>query len=422
MRAAACFFLLFLCFAHPPLAGADKSCADLKAGIQTGFQAVKDATLNPILDDKTIPSDRQVVAPSASSSGTTLVDHASFPTLLGAALDQGLITSGDHMATLSLNLFAFESLYDSTYLTSQTKYEMHETARKFGGALTLGGKGEGFDGKGNKLDQPAQASELGDIVDLELRYRFWGSTDRRDPKNYNEIFDAVGPAFRDVAGLSAAFFNKNAKEISAVSKLNGGCPSPADVKAFLSAHADEISKVGAAMGDTKEALDEAGARIDKHWVWSFVVGGTERKQPFGTNSYRAGLHVDLGKTAGHQNTLNLDYSRHQAFPNGQRPTVAKLAFEHSYLWKKGSRFAPDGIDISSSFSAENDRDVADAKHPSNVKANVKLEYPISKTAKIPISISWANHRDLLTGEKSIRGHIGFTFDFSKLTTPVNDTK
>jgi hypothetical protein len=38
--------------------------------------------------------------------------------------------------------------------------------------------------------------------------------------------------------------------------------------------------------------------------------------------------------------------------------------------------------------------------------------------KIPFSLTWANHDDLLTGEKNIRGHIGFTIDLSKLAKPA----
>ena len=44
--------------------------------------------------------------------------------------------------------------------------------------------------------------------------------------------------------------------------------------------------------------------------------------------------------------------------------------------------------------------------------NVRLEVPLRDGITLPLSVTWASHRDLLTEESDIRGNIGFTFNFS----------
>jgi hypothetical protein len=391
---------------------------DFKKAITNAFIGQVDAAKDAASEKTTIPSDRQLAAPSGSGSGSSVADHASFPSLLGGALDQGLINAGQGTATVNLNFFAFEALVHPEFVTDQVLYAQHSLVRRFGGAITLGGKGQGFDGEGNVLSQAGTAKDLGDIVDGEIRFRFRGNTDRRDGSNAARM-TAAAKTERDKAQKESVSFElKNASEME---KLPA-CGSADQVKAFLQEHKKDISTIASSVAAAQKTLEAEGKKIDQQQVWSFVAGGTRRKTEFGLDSVRAGFRGELGKVQDHQNTLNLDWTRSAALPNGLRPTTLKLAFEHSYRWKSGSTFAPDGIDISASLSVENDRDVPDAQHPSNVKANIKFEYPISKSMKIPVSLSWANHEDLLTGEKNIRGHIGFTVDFSKLGAAADASK
>ncbi len=403
-----------------PLVAAPTTCPDGKLAVDdTLFKALKDATA--ALDNSTIPSDRQVAAPSTASGSPTLVDHASFPAVLGAALNDDLVTTNDRSATVDLNLFAFETLTHSDYLSSQSKYQEHTTARKFGGSITFGGTGDKFDRNGDgKVDDPLIAKDLGDIIDYELRFRLSRSTDRREKYNAEALITAITVVDAELLLQFHNFRMLHANEIKNMMD-EAGCAPEGDVKALLDRWKQDLSEVGASIIEANRDLQMAVDKIDLRPVWSIVAGGSERRQQFGANSVKLGIRAELFKSKGHENTLNLDWLRKQSLFGMPEMKTLKGSFQHTYTWKKGSTVAPDGIDISASASFEHTQNVPDVKHPDIFKVNAKLEYPLTKAIKIPISISWANHTDLLTDEHDIRGHVGFTVDFSKLTKPANDT-
>jgi hypothetical protein len=373
------------------------------------------------LDDNTIPSDRQVAAPSSASGSPTLVDHASFPAVLGAALNDRLVTTGDRSATVDLNFFAFETLAHPDYLSSQSKYQEHTIARKFGGSITFGGTGDKFDRNGDgRVDDPLMAKNLGDIIDYELRFRLSRSTDRREPYNAGLLVNAIDPGDTEILNRFNAFLKGHREEIEAMSDTTG-CAPEGLVKALLDRSSQDFSSIGAAIVEANHKLQTAVDTIDRRPVWSIVAGGSERRQQFGANSVKLGIRAELFKSKGHENTFNLDWLRRQSLLGMPEMKTLKGSFQHTYTWKKGSTIAPEGIDISASASFEHTQNVPDVKHPDIFKVNAKLEYPLTKAIKIPISISWANHTDLLTDEHNVRGHVGFTVDFSKLTKPDNDT-
>ncbi|HET7177262.1 MAG TPA: hypothetical protein VFI63_01095, partial [Solirubrobacterales bacterium] len=63
-----------------------------------------------------------------------------------------------------------------------------------------------------------------------------------------------------------------------------------------------------------------------------------------------------------------------------------------------------------------------AAHDTIAKLNAKIDFPVTTGISLPISVTWANHKDLLTAEHDVRGHIGFTVDFSKLTEASQQAK
>ena len=65
-------------------------------------------------------------------------------------------------------------------------------------------------------------------------------------------------------------------------------------------------------------------------------------------------------------------------------------------------------------SYEKLRNVPMATHDTISKLNAKFSIPLVAGIEIPVSVTWANHKDLLTAEKEIQGHIGFTIDYSKV--------
>lgn len=84
---------------------------------------------------------KQVTAPSGAATSATVVDAPSFVQVVGLAVDNDLLAFKDGALTTDLNLFAFKALTDPDALVTQEKYGRHVTMRRFGGSLTLGGRG-----------------------------------------------------------------------------------------------------------------------------------------------------------------------------------------------------------------------------------------------------------------------------------------
>ncbi len=412
--------LLTIVLLSSPLAAQQGGCPKNQVDVSDALeQAVKDAEAS--LEESNVPSDRQIAAPSSSAKdGATLVDHASFPAILGAALDDKLITTADRSATVDLNLFAFRTLVNSKLVSQQTLYEQYKNLRKWGGSLTFGGQGDTFDRDGDgKVDAPLDAKDFGDIVDYEVRFRISKTTDRRESYNYDEIFSAVGENDDHVLDQFDSFIEAHQKEIDKIMD-DQGCADKGRFDDLLRNAKEELSAIGKSLVDGNDKVKRALDKIDRRPIWSVFAGGSQRRQQFGPNSFKAGVRAELFKSDKRENTFNLEWSRKQALLGMPEMKTLKGAFQHTYTWMKDSTVAPDGIDVSASASFEHTEDVPDVKHPDIAKANVKLEYPLTKAMKIPISVSWANHADLLTDERDVRGHIGFTVDFSKLTKPAND--
>ncbi|HEY0780815.1 MAG TPA: hypothetical protein VGE98_00045 [Thermoanaerobaculia bacterium] len=415
MRTRALLFLV-LATATGPLF-AEATCPDGKVFVLPAIrQAIKEGVA--AFDRKFAPSDTQVDAPASASDGLTLVDHASFPAVIGAALNDGLASTGDRSATINLNLFAFATLLHPSYLSSQEEYEKHTLARKFGGSITFGGTGASFDRNGDgKPDDALKASDLGDIIDYELRFRISKSTDRREGYNADLLRSAINPDDEKTSQLFHDFQRAHLSEITGMSD-DIGCAKTSDVKDLLDHTRKEIDAIGTSIGEANQKLKDAAEAITKRHVWSIVAGGSQRRQQFGPNTFRIGLRGELGKTSKHANTFNLDWTRTQAVLSLPEFETVKGAYQHTYLWQKGSRLAPDGIDVAVSASFEHNQKAQGVTHPDIFKANAKLEYPLTDAVKIPLSISWANHADLLKSEHEVRGHFGLTVDFSKLTKPA----
>src|SRR6185369_5584738 len=153
----------------------------------------------------------------------------------------------------------------------------------------------------------------------------------------------------------------------------------------------------------------ATQELEKQKLVTLAVGGVRQNERLGPNSLKLALRGELYNT-----TFNLEWRRSETLASGARPSVFKGSWEQSWDALKGSRFAPLGINVSVSASWEQYRDVPAAQHDSVAKVNAKLEFHLAKGVDFPVSVTWANHKDLVTGEKEVRGHVGFTVDWSKL--------
>lgn len=371
------------------------------------------------------PPSQQAAAPADSSGATSLVNGAGFPNLLGLATETGLLSDKDGVLTLDLNLFAFRAALAPEVIYQQSLYEKYDKLRRFGGVLSFGGKGESFDRDGDGQADPAlEAQELGDIVNWELRWRFKGSRDRRDEDNAAKFFDATAAAFARSSEAFANFFARHAGEITAMaSATNPRCLDRARMDEWV--QSPEIVQELLGVVKANKALDTviqtAAEKIDRSTIWSLFASGISRGDQFGPDTRKAGIRGAMGADD-NGFTLNLEWSQIEGLNGADDPTQLKAGLEYARLAFKGialtDEAAKNGVRLSLSGSYEKFEDVPGAKHDTNAKLHAKLELPVTANVKIPISVTWANHKDLIEGEDDIRGHIGFTLDLSPLKSAI----
>jgi hypothetical protein len=380
-------------------------------------QKVSDASASIAADAPlTAPPSKQVGSPGNSSASTSLVSGASFTELIAAALEGGFVKNGNRTVTVDLNLFAFETLLNPQVIDRQTLYgtPFNQNLRRFGGTLTFGGQGDPVVDASGQPGTPLQADQLGDIVNWELRYRLLGTRDRRDGSNYKLLQDAAGKAFNQSFSEFVDLVNDKDFDQAIV----GSCYDLQKVDEILRAKQEKLASLARSEAALSAKVQDANRKIDTRALLTLVVGGVERRQRFGPNKSMAALRGAFGdQNRGY--TANLEWSRMDGQSGAPRPTTWKLAFQYSMLLGRGNPALAEPINLALDGDLEKFQDVPDAAHATIAKLHLKLDFPITKGVKLPISITWANHRDLLTNEREIRGNVGFTIDTSQLLKPAS---
>lgn len=429
--------VLLLCGASSEYASAQEAVATIdnteltnkldaaKEKLAQEFEAAAGAM---ILDDvevslPTSPSAARTTAPS-SSSATELVDAPSLPTLVSLALENDLATFDDNISTFGLNFFALAGLARPSILDEQERYERLGWLRRLGGSVTLGGEGEKFDRDGDgEAEDPAKSKDLGDIVTVEVQYQIFGSRDRRDRENYSRYMtravDEVRTAY-DLAYQEALLPLLTQLTAIAGVEENGEIRfDEAKVDQFLT-RADVLESLTPAAvlrSRLRSSIEEINEEIDRRPVMTFVVGRTQRKEQFGGDKWKAGLKAAWGTPLGDQtvdHTFNVDWTSTDAMAMLPKSSMLKTGYKLSTLLLKGSALAEEGATLSFSAAGEFYRDVPGAMHDQVVKAGVKLEFPVAKGIRLPISVNYANHRDLLSDSDEVIGHVGFSLDLSEI--------
>lgn len=362
-----------------------------------------------------VASAAQTEAPSDASGGS-LVNLPGFASLLGLAQEQGLIDRSNGVTTISLTPYSFLALLRPQYTYDQALYEKAWLARRFGGQIALGGKGDSFDRDGDgTADEALEAKDPNDIVTWEVKYQF-GSRDRRDPAVYQSYFDALtnsnlAKESHDAYSSAAVKLNK---ALGDPPLDNNGCIDPALIqKAFddpdVIKAVKKLVETDAALKNFQKGFED----VDNRPILTLVYGGTERKDEFGVDKRSAALRGALTWLGG-TNTLELSWSEVESLLDVEDAVTWKLGYNYSRSFLKGSELSKDGVTLDLAGSFEKLQDVPMAPHDTIGKLNAKLNIPLHEGMEIPISVTWANHKDLLTDEDEIRGHIGFTLDFSKI--------
>jgi hypothetical protein len=393
----------------------------------------------------TAPSSMQITAPStAQSQGTTLVDGADHANILGLAYESGVLQNQDDgRITLNLNLFSLRLLSgqgsDLWYLQEKYDENVNRRLRRFSVTASFLGKGESLDQDGDgEADEALEAKALDDIATWEFRWRFLGSRDRRENSNWTRAKRKIGDkTFRDVvsdvAHQRADFLSKlvgspifdqvryGKTQCVNLDKLADEILGNNDLLETLTAHELSVDKFKAAYNAILE-------EIEKRPILSLVLGGTEQKDEFGPDKEFVALRGDWGIGKGKTVKLNLDWNRMESLMEGaEEPEMLKAGLEGSGLWLQGSQLFPentdaykDGVKISFAASWEMFDNVPSAKHDTLTKFSAKLELPITEGLKLPISVTYADHVDLLTDEDEVVGHIGLSWDVSKLFKKSED--
>lgn len=365
------------------------------------------------------PDAKQVSAVAATGDATSLVQGADLATLFALAAERGLASSSDGRITLNLSPFDVLAALRPEVRDRQSLYEEYETARRFGLSATFGGKGDSFDRDGDGMADPAlEAEDLQDIVAWEARWRFHGSRDRREKTNYEKFFDLTSSAFTKQDDLVSSLVESIKQVVISnpeeyISQQNPACFSRIAIQKHLDEPAirDQILALAKADLALAAKVEAAAKVVDIRPIWTLVIGGLSRKDDFGPDKKMAAIRGSIGG-ANRNLTLNVEWNEMDS-DVGSKPTMLKGGVEYSFLALKGSALSTDGIKISGSGVYETYDNVPSAKFDTVARLNAKMELKIADGVKIPISVTWANHHDLIEGESDVRGHIGFTIDLSE---------
>jgi hypothetical protein len=368
------------------------------------------------------PSIKQIAASSTTPASTSLIDGPSFSELIGLAFDNDFVNFDDSALTLDLNVFGFKALANPNVLDRQSLYgsALNTALRRFAGSLTVGGKGESFDRNGDGKADPALSAERpGDIVHLEVRYRVWGTRDRRDRASFDRYVAAVAQTFDTLNERAAAFVVRHRADIEALGTKNANgdleIPGPR-MSAYLATPAlqSELVEIAALLRAFVSRHEETTKAIDRSFVVTLVGGGTRQEDQFGPDRLKFGVRA-VGATGPFDHTANFDWLQVRAQSLADNPTTTRLGYEIAGLLLRGSRLTQDGVKLSGAFAAEHFRHVPTARFDTVVKGNVKVELPVAAGITLPLSVTYANHRDLLDGDSEVIGHFALAFDLSELS-------
>ncbi len=368
----------------------------------------------------TMPSATQVAAPATASGGTE-VTLPGIVSLLGLAQEQGLVNSKDGVTSISLTPFSFLALVRPEYVSDQELYMKASNLRRWGGTLAFGGKGESFDRDGDgEADQALETKDFNDIVTWEVKYQF-GSRDRRTRENFDIFDNAIQEAdlpVRMFPALAAAGFAADAA--LAGGKVDAdGCALVSEMRKVLASPEmeDKLAALKKIDAEYTAVAKEAFKTVDAKPTLTLAVGGTEKTEGFGADKRSAALRGAFPWLGG-TNAAELSWNEVESLLGLEDAVTWKLGYSYSRSFLKGSQLSKDGVTLAVAGSYEKLEDVPEAAHDTISKLNAKFSIPVTEGVEIPISVTWANHKDLITDEDEVQGHIGFTVDYSTIRDQI----
>jgi hypothetical protein len=352
----------------------------------------------------------KTVAPAPGGDGSTLVQGANFTRFVAVAVENELVQGGDGKTNIQFTPWAWATAFNPSLLEIPAAYDAAEWHRRFAISLSSGGEGEKFDRDGDGVaDAPLKAEDFNDIQTYELKYRVFGSRDWKARRA--RIGAELAPFLRKAADAHAAFLFKLNHDVQQKAASEADCPATAEKLLNQDSAAAQLLEIGRLQAAEGAAWAKQLVDVKRSWITSIVAATTQQKPEFGQDKWSAGVRNSWGDDRFAIN-VDLDYSEAKGRGSAPDPNSWKLGAEIvKPLWK--GTFGGDGVRASFSVAWELFDDVPSATHDDTAKVGLRLSIPVgaSSAVKIPLSIVWANHEDLLSDADSVRGHIGITVDF-----------
>jgi hypothetical protein len=394
-------------------AAAEKILNDKIASLQQRA-VVEGVTATPLTTP--VATQRFSAAPAPGDTGVDIVPGPSLTKLLSLATESNLVSFGKDKTTLSVNPFMLVSVANPSVLDRQSLYERYALLRRFAGTLTFGGTGEKLDRDGDGVAEPVATLENPfDIVTWEAQAQVYGTRDRRDPANFNKYFaSAVAKTFSQLNVQFAAFLKRWSNELKQMAAPNGELLE-GPFRDFLERDDVEaellpIAALRAQLLREHQAVDK---EVDRQMVWTLTAGATHQSDEFGPDKFRIatkGVWSFLTGPLTWDSTVNVGYTHAAAI--GVLSDSSSLIFG----WKLGTKLGKslplvsNGIDWSAGVAGEHYQDVPTALHDNIVKASTTLAFNFTKSVSVPLTVTYANHRDLLTKQNRVFGHIGLSYE------------
>lgn len=401
-------------------ANACDNSADFTAWINCKVDVIAAAKMN-----QTAPH-KQVEIPSIADNTTSLVDQTEPPDLISTGLNLAGLSSktGETEKTsfsVTTSAYALYSMASKRDPLDPSFYVRHPDLRRV--SFTLGR--ELPDDKDAKDTDPATIIGV-KVLALNKRDASLASNRSRVQTVSQRLRDASPDFLKTSFEVRQFLYNELAAPL--------GLPAvatPASIVQFFDDHLSSSAQMKATLGLLSEKqmarIDEIiESRIDSAVALrdaSMKAFEEIRRRPQlslnfqsklrpgnGTDEYRGGVLYDFGVYRRVNLTLNATFDYDDSKTIGGDKRGGRLAGETHFLLTPGDKLFTGRDPLVFSVSGE-------GKWMSNAKpaytGQLKLTIPVAAGIEFPLSVSFANRRDLIN-EKTVRGRFGFTFDIAKL--------
>jgi len=374
---------------------------------------------------------KQVEVPSIADNTTSLVDQTEPPDLFSTALNLAGLSSktGDTDKTsfsVTTTAYALYALTTHRDVLDPSFYVRHPDLRRF--SFTFG----------RELPDDKEANNGERATILGFKFLAINKRDASLPRNRKRLQD-VSKYLRDATPnfLRTSFEVKRYlyQELAASRGLPAE-PTPESIVTFDEealgtgrmqatlnqlnekqlAHINEIieERIGSAIA-LKEASLKTFEEIRRAPQLSFNFQSKLRSED-GVDEYRGGVLFDYGLYRRINLTLNGTFDYEDSKSIGADKRGGRFAAETHFLLTPNKNLFSGKDPLV--FSIAGEAKWLTEKKPTYT-GQLKLSIPLVDGIEFPVSVSFANRRDLIQ-EKTVRGRFGFTLDFAKLLKAFNN--